>query len=87
MPYCNNNIVSLIIKVNDIKDNPTFDVLASEQPVVSGVSGFDCNGGAADGDLLKEILQKVICAFPGKPISLCIDGHEIVRDARCPKPS
>ncbi|MGA8613766.1 MAG: hypothetical protein WB760_19250 [Xanthobacteraceae bacterium] len=83
MPQLNNKIASLMVKVSDIQNNPSFDVQASEDPVVTGTSPFVCTGFAADADLLQEILTEVMAKFPGQLMSLCIDGNTIKRKVNC----
>jgi hypothetical protein len=83
VPQLNSKIASLMIKVSDIQNNPSFDVLASEDPVVTGAGPFACTGFAADADLLREILTEVMGKFPGQLMSLCIDGNTIKRKVNC----
>jgi hypothetical protein len=83
VPQLNNQIASLMVKVSDIQNNPSFDVLADVAPVVTGASPFACAGGAGDANLLREILTEVMGKFPGQLMSLCIDGNTIKSKANC----
>jgi hypothetical protein len=87
MPVQNNNIVDLVITVT-LQTNPVFNVQAGDGVTQPGLLPYGCNGfGQVNADLLKEILGKIITAYPSEPISLCIRDPKadpvIIRDAQC----
>jgi hypothetical protein len=59
---------------------PLFSIVAAAgDPDHAGTPLFQCNGrGDENADLLKEILRKILASYPMKPISLCLNGSEIV---------
>ena len=86
MPSPKNDIISFEIKINGMTG---FTVLATDQGEASPVGGCSRTGAnePADAAFLKEVLKKIIDAYPGKPVSLCVDTDtgEIFPDSHCPK--
>jgi len=87
MPETNNKIVDLVITVT-LQKNPVFNVQAGDSVTQPGLLPFGCNGfGQLNADLLKQILGKIIAAYPSQPISLCINdpqtAGDILLDSAC----
>jgi hypothetical protein len=82
MPDRKNDIISFWIKIDNMR---AFEVIASEQPQASPAGGYARTGmnDSADTAFLKEVLGKIIAAYPGDPVSLCIDGPAIFPDSHC----
>ncbi len=83
----NRNIGTVIVMVH-LGNGPSFDVHADEEPT-STPSDCKYSGsgtGPGDRDFLVEILHKLELAY-GRPnvppVSLCVDGLTIKRDAQC----
>jgi hypothetical protein len=82
MPAPNNRIMTLRIQVT-LTGSPSFTIDAGEQP---GQLDFNGEGGQGveDQALLKEVLAKIMVSYPHHPITLCLDGNDIVPGSLCP---
>jgi hypothetical protein len=82
MPAPQKDIVSFLIKIDGMG---FYEIIAGNQPQASPVGGWARSGmdGPNESAFLKEVLQKIIAAYPGKPVTLCVDGATIYPDATC----
>jgi hypothetical protein len=82
MPDFEKDFISFSITINGMT---AYEILASNQPKFSPVGGRSCQGmnGPKESAFLREILQKIIAAYPGNPVSLCVDAANIFPDSKC----
>jgi hypothetical protein len=83
----NDKIIFLSINVT-LGKNSGFNVQAGDSATSPGLLPYGCNGfGQINADLFKQILGKIIAAYPSQPISLCINdpktAGDILLDSAC----
>jgi hypothetical protein len=84
----NAKIATVVLTIRMTAGNSAGFEMRADEATTGGPGSlrFGASGiGHSNEGLVKEVLQKLIDAFPERPITLCLDGASIRPDAFCAK--